>query len=86
MDGLFRKVLKGIYPKIPTHYSEELNKMLKRLIAVNPNHRPNCSQILDLDIVMRYIRKLNLLYTGDDDHEVTERTEGEPTPNAMQTA
>lgn len=42
MDGLFKKVLKGIYPKIPTHYSEELNKMLKRLIEVNPNKRPNC--------------------------------------------
>jgi NIMA (never in mitosis gene a)-related kinase 1/4/5 len=46
MDGLFRKVLKGLYPKIPNVYSEELNKMLKRLIAVNPNHRPNCDQIL----------------------------------------
>ncbi len=37
MDGLFKKVLKGIYPKIPGVYSDELNKMLKRLIAVNPN-------------------------------------------------
>ena len=46
MDGLFKKVLKGIYPKIPTQYSEEVNKMLKRLITVNPNHRPNCDQIL----------------------------------------
>ncbi len=46
MDGLFKKVLKGIYPKIPTHYSDELNKMLKRLIAVNPNQRPTCDGIL----------------------------------------
>ena len=51
MDGLFRKVLKGLYPKIPTHYSEELNKMLKRLISVNPNHRPSCDQILALEVV-----------------------------------
>ena len=60
MDGLFRKVLKGIYPKIPSHYSDEVNRMLKRLIAVNPNHRPNCDQILQLDVVQKYIRKLGL--------------------------
>ncbi len=41
MDGLFKKVLKGLYPKIPSYYSEEVNKMLKRLITVNPNHRPS---------------------------------------------
>jgi serine/threonine protein kinase len=66
MDGLFKKVLKGLYPKIPTHYSEELNRMLKRLIAVNPNQRPNCDQILHLDVVLKYIRKLNLSLPEED--------------------
>jgi NIMA (never in mitosis gene a)-related kinase len=65
MDGLFKKVLKGIYPKIPSHYSEEINKMLKRLIAVNPNQRPSCDQILQLDIVLKYIKKLGLPEEGD---------------------
>jgi hypothetical protein len=37
MDGLFKKVLKGIYPKIPDNYTDELKKMIKKLIAVNPN-------------------------------------------------
>ena len=60
MDGLFKKVLKGIYPKIPIHYSDEINKMLKRLIAVNPNQRPTCNQILQLDIVLKYIKRLGL--------------------------
>lgn len=46
MDGLFKKVLKGLYPKIPSLYSEEVNKMLKRLITVNPNHRPSVDQVL----------------------------------------
>lgn len=66
MDGLFKKVLKGIYPKIPTHYSDELNKMLKRLIAVNPNQRPTCDGILQLEIVKRYIAKLNIHLNEED--------------------
>ena len=70
MDGLFKKVLKGIYPKIPTHYSDELNKMLKRLIAVNPNQRPTCDGILQLEIVKRYIAKLNIPLVEEDMTEV----------------
>ena len=25
MEGLFKKVIRGIYPKIPSHYSTDLN-------------------------------------------------------------
>ena len=46
MDGLFKRVLKGVYPKIPTNYTDDLSKLIKKLIAVNPNQRPNCDQIL----------------------------------------
>ena len=42
MDGLYKKVLKGQYPRIPAHYSEDLNKMIKKLICVNPMQRMNC--------------------------------------------
>lgn len=42
MDGLYKKVLKGSYPKIPPQYSDDLNKMLRKLISVNPNQRPTC--------------------------------------------
>ncbi len=34
--------------------------MLKRLITVNPNHRPSCDTILQLEIVQKYIKKLGL--------------------------
>lgn len=84
MDGLFKKVLKGIYPKIPVLYSDELNKMLKRLIAVNPNLRPNCEQILALDIVQKYVKRLNL---PDEENEIlNDRGEDENFPNSMQNA
>jgi hypothetical protein len=42
MDGLYKKVLKGSYPKIPAHYTDDLNKMLKKLINVNASQRPSC--------------------------------------------
>ena len=42
MDGLYKKVLKGSYPKIPINYTDELSKMLKQLICVNPHQRPTC--------------------------------------------
>ena len=32
MNGLYKRVLKGIYPKIPTTYSQELNTMIKTLL------------------------------------------------------
>lgn len=84
MDGLFKKVLKGLYPKIPVLYSDELNKMLKRLIAVNPNLRPNCEQILALDIVQKYVKRLNL---PDEENEMlNDRGEDENFPNSMQNA
>ena len=32
MSGLFKRVVKGVYPKITKHYSEELNQLIKALI------------------------------------------------------
>jgi NIMA (never in mitosis gene a)-related kinase len=34
MAGLYKKVLKGIYPKIPTHFSVDLNNCIKALVCV----------------------------------------------------
>ena len=42
MAGLFKRVLKGIYPKIPINYSQELSAMVRNLLQVSPNLRPSC--------------------------------------------
>ena len=34
MAGLYKKVLKGVYPRIPTHFSESLSKVCKELMSV----------------------------------------------------
>jgi NIMA (never in mitosis gene a)-related kinase len=46
MDGLYKKVLKGNFSRIPNIYSDELNHVIKKLLNVNGNQRPSCDQIL----------------------------------------
>ena len=42
MQGLYRKVLKGVYPKIPSHYSTDLANLIAVLLKVSPSMRPSC--------------------------------------------
>jgi len=32
MEGLYKKVIRGVYPKIATHFSQELSSMIKWLL------------------------------------------------------
>lgn len=45
MRGLARKVLRGVYPEISSRYSQELRDVVKRLLTVEPNHRPSIDQV-----------------------------------------
>lgn len=42
MKGLYQRVMKGVYPKIPAHYSSDLNMVLKLMLQVDPKKRPTC--------------------------------------------
>eukprot|EP00742_Colponemidia_sp_Colp-10_P004676 GILJ01004987.1.p1 GENE.GILJ01004987.1~~GILJ01004987.1.p1 ORF type:complete len:546 (-),score=67.04 GILJ01004987.1:270-1907(-) len=53
MEGLFRKVLRGAYPKIPSLFSTDLANLVRALLQVEPSMRPNCDQILSMPAVMR---------------------------------
>jgi len=46
MEGLYRKVLRGMYPRIPAHYSSDLSEVISSLLQVNPRHRPSIDQFL----------------------------------------
>lgn len=48
MQGLYKKILKGAYPRLPKQFSPELNLLIKALLTVNPNKRPSCEQILEM--------------------------------------
>lgn len=54
MDGLYRAVLSGSYPKIPEYYSEELSRVIRHLLQVNPAKRPSCDQILSSKLIQTY--------------------------------
>ena len=57
MNGLFKKVLKGQYPPIPSHYSMDMRQLIKTLLQVDPKSRPDCQMILQQNIVQKRIKK-----------------------------
>ena len=46
MEGLYKKVTRGFYPRIPSEYSEELTIVLKMMLEVTPHLRSTCDRIL----------------------------------------
>jgi NIMA (never in mitosis gene a)-related kinase 1/4/5 len=48
MEGLFRKVMKGNYPKIPANYSERLSKVIDMCLKIDPARRPTTKELLKL--------------------------------------
>eukprot|EP01017_Pseudomicrothorax_dubius_P049483 TRINITY_DN9205_c0_g1_i1.p1 TRINITY_DN9205_c0_g1~~TRINITY_DN9205_c0_g1_i1.p1 ORF type:complete len:546 (+),score=145.04 TRINITY_DN9205_c0_g1_i1:125-1762(+) len=55
MEGLFRKVQKGVYERIPTRYSQELADFVGLCLTLNPANRPMCDELLELQLVRRRI-------------------------------
>lgn len=40
MQGLYKKVVKGKYPRIPDHFSQEMATVIKFMLQVTPSSRP----------------------------------------------
>ena len=47
MEGLYKRVVKGRFSRIPNRYSEDLNQLLHKMIVVNPHLRPSCNELLN---------------------------------------
>ena len=43
MQGLYRKVLKGAYNRLPKNYSKEMAYMVKQLLQPKSQERPTCA-------------------------------------------
>lgn len=70
MQGLYKKILKGVFPKIPEHFSSDINAMLKLMIQVNPRKRPTCQQLIEHPIFMKRSQKyFPDMYDEDDINE-----------------
>jgi serine/threonine protein kinase len=52
MNGLFKRVTKGVYPPIGPSYSAELAQVVAKMLQVDPKNRPSCDQILALKVVV----------------------------------
>jgi NIMA (never in mitosis gene a)-related kinase 1/4/5 len=46
MRGLYKKVIKGQYRKIPSKFSNDLAAMISALLSVNPANRPDTKAIM----------------------------------------
>ena len=46
MEELFKKVIRGFYPRPPPEYSNELSVVLKLCLQVAPHLRSSCDKIL----------------------------------------
>ena len=57
MQGLYKKVIKGKYPRIPDHFSQEMATVIKFMLQISPSYRPSCDQILALPIVEALSKK-----------------------------
>ena len=44
MEGLYNKVIKGQISKIPERFSSDIWEIVKMLIQVSPEARPNCGK------------------------------------------
>lgn len=42
MQGLYKRVLKGVYQKIPGHFSTDLSNIVQMLLQTKPALRPSC--------------------------------------------
>ena len=71
MQGLYKKVLRGIYPRISKQYSSEIQTVVKSLLQVSAKKRPNWSEILNNPVVKKKIKEL----FGDNDEDADTETD-----------
>lgn len=55
MEGLYRKIVRGEFNKIPDVFSRDLYNVVKMMIQVDSDLRPSCEQILKNEIVFKKI-------------------------------
>ena len=64
MKGLYQRVMKGVYPKIPSHYSSDLTAILASLLQIDPKKRPTTDQVLHMPIFIAKHNELKLQEQG----------------------
>ena len=68
MEGLYNKVIKGQFSRIPDRFSNELFEIVKLLIQINTDSRPSCDEILRNPIIQKRIEYFKS-FTGEQENE-----------------
>jgi hypothetical protein len=55
MNGLYHKVLRGLYDPIPTLYSTDLQLMVRNCLQVSPLARPTSDKILAMPGLLNHL-------------------------------
>ena len=58
MKGLVLKILRGSYPAIPNHYSNELKEIIADMLIKDPQKRPSMRKVLEKEFLQQRISKL----------------------------
>lgn len=54
MEGLYKKVIRGLYPRIPNNYSTDLSNVIRSMLQVLPDLRPTAEKILTINSVTKW--------------------------------
>jgi NIMA (never in mitosis gene a)-related kinase len=68
MEGLYNKVIRGQYKKIPSRFSADLAEIVSLLIQVDSNTRPSCDELLNNPIIRKRIEYFKA-FAGDEVNE-----------------
>ena len=66
MDGLYKKVIRGNYAKLPSHYSVDLNNVIRLMLQVKPNQRPTCDKLQSLPLLQKRMNGELLLENSEE--------------------
>ena len=59
MDELYKKIVRGFYPQIPSRYSDDLKEIIKLMIQTEVGARPSCDELLKMSIVIKKTEIIN---------------------------
>lgn len=56
MEGLYNKIVKGAFQKLPGHFSVDLNDFTNLMLKVNPKSRYSADELLSLPLIIDKIK------------------------------
>lgn len=60
MEGLYNKVVKGQYSRLPEKFSSDLSDLIKFLLQINPQCRPSTDEILNHNLINKRLNEVKL--------------------------